>query len=77
MGPREGLLLKTIVLIADALGATLLGGCATYASDGYYVHEPWGGYGGYDGRDPGDGRDPAPGGVVSGRGDARNDEAKR
>lgn len=48
--------MRTIVLLAAALGVTMLGGCATYSSDGYYGYGMWGGYesrGGQDGRDRG------------------------
>lgn len=47
--------MKTMLLIAAALGVTMLGGCASYSADGYssganYFYEPWGGYDGRDGR---------------------------
>jgi len=44
--------MKTMLLIAAALGVTMLGGCATYTSDGYadgyFVYGPWGGHEGRD-----------------------------
>jgi len=48
--------MRTVVLLAAALAVTMLGGCATYSSDGYlsggyYFYEPWGGYDGRGGRD--------------------------
>jgi hypothetical protein len=43
--------MKTIVLIAAALGVTLLGGCTSYPGGyGYgYYYEPWDGYDGGNG----------------------------
>ena len=43
--------MKTLLLIGAALAATMLNGCASYSSDGYYVYEPWGVYEGRGGRD--------------------------
>ncbi len=43
--------MRTILLVAAALSATLLGGCASYSSDGYYVYESLGGDDGRGGRD--------------------------
>jgi hypothetical protein len=38
--------MKTMLMIAAALGATMLAGCATYATDdpsgGYYFYDVWG-----------------------------------
>ena len=51
--------MRTIILLAAALGVTMLGGCATYSSDGYYgYYDVWGyeGRGGHDGRDHGHAR---------------------
>ena len=45
--------MKTFVLITAALAVTMLGGCATYSSDGYssggyYFYDLWGDNGGRD-----------------------------
>ena len=37
--------MKTMLMIAAALGVTMLGGCATYAPGSYYYYDVWG----YDG----------------------------
>lgn len=51
--------MRTTLLLAAALGVTMLGGCASYSPDGFYGYEAWGGYdarGGNDGRDRGHAR---------------------
>lgn len=78
--------MKRLLLLAAVLGATLVGGCATYTSDGYggayyayepsdgyYVYEPWSyGYYGYEPR-RGDGRHAPRYGYGGGRSEPGNE----